>query len=336
VIVALEQTPNVVAIVPTLGTNTERLRRCIASIDRSTNDIEVGVVVVWNSLDDAPTTMLGASILTPGLNLGFPGSLNHGRSRVQASMIWTIQDDVTVRDGCLAALMARLAEDDRLAVVAPVTVDDQGRIPHIRGAMLTEDRRWPPYPPEGSRPADIDPTVELDYVVSSGSLARVDAWDEVGGYDPAFFPLYWSDVDFCHRLRASGWKVTLAADAVVDHELHGSAGGLLRDHFQTVNSQRFEAKHFADSATSASRAPVVDVDPELLAAVAVAASTQLIEFYRFASARHERQRLGWKLHHPADWLRSTVRSNSFARSMLAGPLAIRSLLRRWRRIDDGQ
>jgi GT2 family glycosyltransferase len=332
-IVPLGQTPSVVAIIPTLGTNEQRLRRCIASLDDSTGDTAVGVVVVWNSLEAAPESILGAAVLAPGLNLGFPGALNHGRSRVDAAFIWVIQDDLTVRSGCLAALMARLAEDDQLAVVAPVTIDNHGRIPHVRAATLTEDRRWPRYPPEGSRPDDIDPAVELGYVVSSGSLARVNAWDEVGGYDPSFFPLYWADVDFCHRLRLSGWKVALVPDALIDHQLHGSAAGLLRDHFLIANEQRLRDKHFADDATRPRSAPAIDVDPELLAKVAVVASTQLVDFYRFASGRLEMQRLGWKLRHPIDSLRLTALSNPSTRWMVVRLLAVRSKLKRCERND---
>lgn len=335
-IVPLEQTPSVVAIIPTLGTNQERLRRCITSLDDSTGDTAVGVVVVWNSLEAAPKSILGATVLAPGLNLGFAGALSHGRSRIDAAFIWVIQDDLTVRSGCLVALMARLAEDDQLAVVAPVTIDDRGRIPHLRAATLTEDRRWPRYPPQGARPDDIDPAVELGYVVSSGSLARVKAWDEVGGYDPSFFPLYWADVDFCHRVRASGWKVALVPDALIDHQLHGSAAGLLRDHFQIVNHQRFRDKHFADDAIRPRAAPAIDVDPELLAKVAVVASTQLVEFYRFASAQLEMQRLGWKLRHPTDWLRSAALSNPSTRWMVVRLVAVRSKLKRYRRNDKAR
>lgn len=306
-IVPLDRRPDVVAIVPTLGLDERRLRACVASLGSSTGSRAVGVAVVWNSPQLAPAAIDDVLVLVPGLNLGFAGSLNHGRSRVAARYLWVVQDDLTARAGCLDALLARLGGDDalegdnRVAVVAPVTVDRNGTIPHRRGGVLLDDHTWETYPPVGTVPADINHTVEMGYVASSGSLARVDAWDEVGGYDPRFFPVYGSDVDFCHRLRLQGWTVGLAPEAVIDHGLNGSSRGLLYDHFVQANMRRWYAKH--DPQPGAIPAPPVDVDPALLADVAVAASTQLIEFSRFANARLERERIGWKLRHPTSWLR---------------------------------
>jgi hypothetical protein len=36
---------------------------------------------------------------------------------------------------------------------------------------------------------------------------RLDAVDSVGGFDTAFSPVYYEDVDLCVRLRAGGWRV---------------------------------------------------------------------------------------------------------------------------------
>jgi GT2 family glycosyltransferase len=301
-IVPLDQQPDVVAIVPTLGLDEHRLRACVASLGSSTGSRAVGVVVVWNSPQLAPVVIKDVLVLVPGLNLGFAGSLNHGRSRVDADYLWVIQDDLTTRPGCLDALLSRLGQDDRLAVVAPLTVGDDGLVPpYSRAGILADDGTWSWCPPRNTAPADIDSSVEFGYVVSSGSLARADAWDDVGGYDARFFPVYWSDIDFCHRLRQRGWTVALAPAAVIDHELHGSSRGLLRDHFNVANKDRWYAKHYPQP--GAIPLPPVDVDPALLADVAVAASTQLIEFSRFANARLERERIGWKLRHPTSWLR---------------------------------
>lgn len=302
-IVPLDQQPDVVAVVPTLGGDVDRLQACVASLGSSTGSRPVGVVVVWNSPDLEPVVIDHVLVLVPGLNLGFAGSLNHGRSRVDASYLWVVQDDLTARLGCLDALLARLIGDDRLAVVAPVTVDRDGRIPHVRGGILRDDHTWETYPPVGTAPADIDHAIEMGYVVSSGSLARVDAWDEVGGYDPRFFPVYWSDVDFSHRLRQRGWTVGLAPEAVIDHGLHGSSKGLLFDHFLQANMLRWYEKHYPEPGARA--VPEVDVDPAILADVAVAASTQLVAFSRYANQRLEQERLGWKLLHPLSWLKRT-------------------------------
>lgn len=292
------------AIVPTLGTNPSRLQACIASLEESTGSFPVAVVVVWNSPHIEPIVLESVHVLVPGLNLGFAGSLNHGRSRVTADFLWVIQDDLTVRSGCLDALLERLRNDPKLGVVAPITINENGRITQIRSARLTGTAQFPRYPALDSTPDEIDESVELSYVVSSGSLARVSAWDQVDGYDAKFFPVYYSDVDFCFRLRETGWGIALVPNAIIDHDLHGSSVGLLRKHFLAVNSQRFFSKHFRSAESKPE--PRLDVDPALVADIAMVASRQLIEFYHFAAREMEHQRLGWKLRHPATWLRPRV------------------------------
>jgi GT2 family glycosyltransferase len=314
VIVPLDQQPDVVAVVPTLGGDVDRLLACVRSLGSSSGSRPVGVVVVWNSPDLEPVVIDDVLVLVPGLNLGFAGSLNHGRSRVDARYLWVVQDDLTARAGCLEALLDRLGGDDglggneRLAVVAPVTLDRNGRIPHRRGGVLLDDHTWEIYPPVGTAPADIDHSVQMGYVASSGSLAMIDAWDDVGGYDPRFFPVYGSDVDFCHRLRLRGWTVGLAPEAIIDHGLHGSSRGLLYDHFVPTNMRRWYEKHYP--LPWARAVPEVDVDPAILADVAVAASTQLVAFSRFANQRLQRQRLGWRLRHPGSWFENTRFENT--------------------------
>ncbi len=292
------------AIVPTLGANSSRLQACIASLDESTGSFPVGVVVVWNSPHIEPIVHEKIQVLVPGLNLGFAGSLNHGRSRITAEFLWVIQDDLTVRSGCLEALLERLINDPKQGIVAPITVNPDGRIIQWRATRLIDGDNWSAYPPLGSTPDEINSSVDLTGVVSSGSLARVQAWDDVGGYDAKFFPVYWSDFDFSYRLREKGWGMALAPDAIIDHDLHGSSAGLLRKHFQRVNKERFDSKHFPDADSKPE--PRLDVDPTLVAEIAMVASRQLIEFYHFAAREMEHQRLGWKLRHPATWLRPKV------------------------------
>jgi GT2 family glycosyltransferase len=322
-IVPLGERPSVIAIIPTMGVDRPRLERCIGSIDRSTADFAVGVVVVWNSLDDVPISIAGVTVLTPGLNLGFPGSLVHGRSRIDTDFVWVVQDDIIVRDGCLGALLAHLDRDDRVAAVAPVTVDHRGRIFQFRAGILTDDLDVVQYPAIHARPSDIDPTVELDFVVSSGMLVRTSAWDQVGGYDPTYFPLQWSDADFCRRLRTAGWHVALSGDAVIHHQLNGTGAGLLRDHFSAVNGARFRAA-VGDARPTAPDAPSLDIEPALLAQIAVAASTQLVEFHRFASRRLDEQRFRRRLRHPRASLISLANSSAATRWFFHQFLAARS------------
>src|SRR5207244_9692863 len=50
-------------------------------------------------------------------------------------------------------------------------------------------------------------------------------FEEVGGFDPAFFA-YFEETDLCWRLWLAGWEVGFAANARVRHRLGSTASAL--------------------------------------------------------------------------------------------------------------
>ena len=48
-------------------------------------------------------------------------------------------------------------------------------------------------------------------------MIRRDVWRALGGFDEAFYPLWFEDVDFCFRLRAKQYLVRFVPSAVAKH-----------------------------------------------------------------------------------------------------------------------
>lgn len=70
------------------------------------------------------------------------------------------------------------------------------------------------------------PPRDIDHCITSGSLCRLAAWEQLGGYDEQLF-VDFVDFDFCLRLRMAGWRIRSATDALLSHEVgharrHGS------------------------------------------------------------------------------------------------------------------
>lgn len=279
-IVALADSPDVVAMVPTLGRHDDRLSACLQSVVEQDGDFRVAIVCVANGGD--PTAVLPplATLLKPGLNLGWAGGLTFARSVAVADLLWLIQDDMQLESGCLVALIDTMNEDPRLGSVAPIVVDRDGDVrPGSAGGVLTQGpavRMLEWLPPQSVKPDRMVGLDRLDYVPSRGTLVRSVAWDSVGGMDAQYYPVLWSDVDFCTALRAAGWRFALAAHALTQHDESGSTPRPYGEFLFNRNNDRFARKWGDDLASPRERsAPDPAIPPALVGDIAMAASGAL-------------------------------------------------------------
>ena len=60
------------------------------------------------------------------------------------------------------------------------------------------------------------PLVERCFPLTSSTMIERAAYHEVGGMDEAFF-MFNEDVDWCRRIRASGWRIVYLPAASVEH-----------------------------------------------------------------------------------------------------------------------
>jgi len=97
----------------------------------------------------------------------------------------------------------------------------------------------------------------LDWDSSSRSLVEQPAgaffmvrravWQEVGGLDERFFPLWFEDVDFCRRIRDRGFTLYYMPEAVAKHTGGHSITSLpleIRINYWYRGLLRYSAKHF--------------------------------------------------------------------------------------------
>jgi len=179
------------------------------------------VIVVNNGGDEhdvAVTKELhpAAVIVEPQCNLGFAGGANLGATRAHAPLLLLLNPDATPAPGCLDALRAAAAaHPDWGAFQALVTLDDGAKV-NTSGNLL----HWLGFGWAGEldRPtATTDPhDREVGFASGAALLVRRDAFNQAGGFDPAYF-MYCEDVDLSLRLRLAGWRIGAAPAARADH-----------------------------------------------------------------------------------------------------------------------
>jgi N-acetylglucosaminyl-diphospho-decaprenol L-rhamnosyltransferase len=189
---------------------------------------------VERALVDAPTDVLErVNVVRPGRNLGFGAGVNRGLAVLAGvhpvpDVVLVSNPDVIVHPGAVAGLCRALEEHPSWAVVGPRIFTDGGDVyPSVRSfpsfvdaaghALLAQfkpdnpyTRRYNPGTPDG------EVVVAADWVSGSCFLARREAFEELGGFDEAYF-MYLEDTDLCWRAHQAGWGVGFAGTAAVTH-----------------------------------------------------------------------------------------------------------------------
>jgi len=208
------------------------LARCVEGL-RSEGVAEV-VVVDNGSLDGSVGQLLRGfpevEVLVPGRNLGYGAAANRGVAATTAPCVLVCNPDLEVRPGAVAALAGALKGDPGCAVVGPLIRNPGGdRYPSARmfpslvdaaghalfGLLAPDNRFTRSYQKAHLDTATGGPEV-VDWVSGACFLVRRSAYEQMGGFDEAYF-MYAEDVDLCWRLGRAGWRVVYLPTAEVTH-----------------------------------------------------------------------------------------------------------------------
>jgi N-acetylglucosaminyl-diphospho-decaprenol L-rhamnosyltransferase len=215
----------------------EHLRACLETV-RAEGPGEV--VVVDNASTDGSAAMVRADFPEARLvenvdNPGYAAGVNQGINRggaCRAPFILLLNSDTRVKPGALEALGRELERHSRAAVVGPLLLNPDGTrqpscfpflTPFNVLAMNTYLNRIVRYA-RRFRPVYFPiPAGEVPWVKGAAMAIRREAFEIVGGFDESYF-LYAEEMDFCWRLRRSGWEIRFTPKAAVVHEEGASTG----------------------------------------------------------------------------------------------------------------
>lgn len=196
---------------------------CLASLDGCAE-----IVVVDNSPEALVIHHPRARLIRPGRNLGFAGGVNAGAAATTSPLILVLNPDCALEPGALAALEHELEQHPEAAAVGGVLLDSPPgfqvrRFPTAAVLCLevlglnrlfpwNQTNRW-------YRMLDtpLDQAQEVDQPAGALLLIRRDAFESIGGFDVAFHPVWFEDVDFCLRLRQTGAAIRFTPAARARH-----------------------------------------------------------------------------------------------------------------------
>ena len=226
IVLAAPDRPRASVIIPAWR-RAELLRRCLASLARLSDTTPFETVVILNGASDDVATLVrdevdGATVVTSRVNLGFGGGCNRAARAASGDLFVLLNDDTEVDAGWLDALVATADAHPEAGAVGSRIVSHDGLLLEAGGLLWREGvashvgRGWPASTP---RHRFLRRT---DYCSGSSLLVRRTTWDAVGGFDEAYFPGYYEDVDLCLSIGRLGQVVLFEPRSCLRHHESGS------------------------------------------------------------------------------------------------------------------
>lgn len=260
----------------------DALAECIGSIPAALGQgVELRrVVVVDNASTDGSAKRLAAEGLPLTVyhnprNVGFAAACNQGASGSDADCILFLNPDTKLFADSLRVPLDFLADrrNAQVGIVGVQLVDDSGqvarscaRFPSVRHfyvKMLGLDRLLPRHF-RGFTMEDWahDATRDVDQVIGAFFLVRRALFESLRGFDERFF-VYFEELDFSLRARASGWRSVYLTEAQAYHQGCGTTDQAKAARlFYSLRSRLLYArKHYSGAALTALALGTLVVEP---------------------------------------------------------------------------
>jgi len=207
---------------------------CLASIADAKLGLSYEVIVVDNgSVDHSVEAVVrqfpDTRVVALPKNIGFGAGNNRGLEVMRGRHAVLLNSDTIVLPGGLEACVRFLDEHPEVGAVGPQLLNpDRSKqncinnsptlVSEIVGQSFLRrvlPRRWP------SKRVDYPGPVEVEAVLGACLFVRREVIAEIGLIDEDYF-FFLEETDWCHRMRAAGWRVFHLPDAHVIH-LYGES-----------------------------------------------------------------------------------------------------------------
>ena len=218
--------------VVTVNWNTrELLSQCLRSVYEMAVGVDLEVLVVDNGSTDGSFEMVRREfpqvrLIENAENVGFARANNQAMASSHGRYLLLLNSDAVVRSGALQALCRFMDQWAEAGIVGGKLINPDGSFqasymdfPTIRDEVLLLTKLYrlfrSPYFPSHP-PAESQQVSEADWVPGACLMIRRETLEQVGGLDEDYF-MYSEEVDWCWRVKRSGWKVFYLPEAEVLH-----------------------------------------------------------------------------------------------------------------------
>lgn len=226
-------------------------RLSLVLLDNGSTDGSEQEFLAWKArlAAEAPATL--CRVVQNGANLGFSGGNNVGWRLGTAPYVLFLNLDTEVRPGFLQAMIEGIARHPRAAFAGcKIYFPDSRRLQHA-GGLVYLNGMTDHYANSEEDRGQADVEREVDYVTGACMLARRDRLTALGGFDEAFNPAYYEEVDLCLRAAYAGWSTVYVPAALITHHESAGLGGRRDPRFLRAiyrGRMRLVARHWTPAA----------------------------------------------------------------------------------------
>ena len=230
----MSENPELSILVVSFNTR-ELTLECLRSVYQATHETEFELIVVDNASSDGSAEAIrkefpALKLIALDENIGFGRGNNLAAEHATGEFTLLLNPDTVVLDGAIDALVRFAREHPQRGIWGGRTLfADRSLNPGScwRGmslwtlfsravGLLSLMPRSPLFNAAGYGGWQRDSVREVDTVSGCFLLIRRSLWEELDGFDPAFF-MYGEEADLCLRARKRGARPTITPDAEIIH-----------------------------------------------------------------------------------------------------------------------
>lgn len=230
-----------ISVVMVLYGGWEIARRAVSELVENTDPCYELVLVDNASPDEtaarAQKEVAGARLILNETNRGFGGASNQGAELARGRYLCFLNSDALVQPGWLAPLLETLG-DPSVGAVVPLLLNEDGSVQEA--GCVIDSIGHAHAVGAGEDPAKFEYRFrrEVDFGSAACMVVSRDAFAEVSGFDPAYAPAYFEDVDLCFKLEQRGLRTIYEPRSRVTHIRFGSGS------FESARKLMEKNRHF--------------------------------------------------------------------------------------------
>lgn len=229
----MTKTPKISIIIVTWNSGSEIIA-CLDSVFAQGN-VSCEVIVIDNASEDNTVALIKnytrkLHFISNDRNLGFAQASNQGLDKAAGNYILLLNPDTILQSEALHIMSSFMDSNSKVGALGPQLLNIDGTIqPSCREFPRPAHFIWeftalawlfPGHPVFGSWRMGYfghQSQREVDQPMGACLMVRKTAIDQIGPMDSRKFPMFFNEVDWCFRLRHSGWKIFFLPQARVTH-----------------------------------------------------------------------------------------------------------------------